>query len=111
MESVPQMCVSVSSCMCLQVFGAQDGPSQNMLQDFPGGPGVKNPPPSAGDVGSIPGRGTKIPGPTKPKASAREKPVQLRPDAAKNKCFLKKKKKVANIRHSDPPFFLPESRK
>ena len=105
------MCVCKLLHVSASVFGAQDGPSQNMLQDFPGGPGVKNPPPSAGDMGLIPGRGTKIPGPTKPKASAREKPVQLRPDAAKNKCFFKKKKKVANIRHSDPPFFLPESRK
>ena len=32
-----------------------------MLWDFPGGPGVKNPPSNAGDVGSTPGRGTKIP--------------------------------------------------
>ena len=29
--------------------------------DFPGGPVVKNPPSCAGDAGSIPGRGTKIP--------------------------------------------------
>ena len=29
--------------------------------DFPGGPGVKNPPSNAGTVGSIPGQGTKIP--------------------------------------------------
>ena len=29
--------------------------------DFPGGPVVKNPPSNAGDVGSIPGQGTKIP--------------------------------------------------
>ena len=29
--------------------------------DFPGGPMVKNPPSNAGDVGSIPGRGTEIP--------------------------------------------------
>ena len=29
-------------------------------RDFPGGPVVKNPPSSAGDAGSIPGRGTKI---------------------------------------------------
>ena len=28
-------------------------------RDFPGGPVVKNPPCSAGDVGSIPGQGTK----------------------------------------------------
>ena len=30
-------------------------------QDFPGGPVVKNPPCNGGDVGSIPGQGTKIP--------------------------------------------------
>ena len=29
--------------------------------DFPGGPVVENLPYNAGDVGSIPGRGTKIP--------------------------------------------------
>ena len=29
--------------------------------DFPGGPVVKNPPPNAGDVSSIPGQRTKIP--------------------------------------------------
>ena len=29
--------------------------------DFPGGPVIKNPPSNAGDAGSIPGRGTKIP--------------------------------------------------
>ena len=33
----------------------------SIFQDFPGGPVVKNPPPNAGDEGSIPGRGTKIP--------------------------------------------------
>ena len=31
------------------------------MRDFSGGPVVKNPPSNAGDVGSIPGRGTKIP--------------------------------------------------
>ena len=30
-------------------------------RDFPGGPAVKNPPCNAGDVSSIPGKGTKIP--------------------------------------------------
>ena len=46
--------------------------------DFPGGPVVKNPPSNAGDVGSIPGRGTKIPHATRqlsPHATTREKPV------------------------------------
>ena len=31
------------------------------IRDFPGGPLVKNVPCNAGDVGSIPGGGTKIP--------------------------------------------------
>ena len=31
------------------------------LRDFPGGPVVKNPPSNAGDTGSTPVRGTKIP--------------------------------------------------
>ena len=31
------------------------------LWDFPGGPVVKNLPSNAGDAGSIPGRGTRIP--------------------------------------------------
>ena len=34
---------------------------QYCIEDFPGGPVVKNPPSNAGDVGSISGRGTKIP--------------------------------------------------
>ena len=42
--------------------------------DFPGGPVVKNPPSNAGDVGSIPGRGTKIPhaGHLSPRTTTRE---------------------------------------
>ena len=32
-----------------------------MKKDVPGGPVVKNPPANAGDMGSIPGPGTKIP--------------------------------------------------
>ena len=35
--------------------------------DFPGRPGVKNSPPSAGGEGSIPGRGAKIPYASRPK--------------------------------------------
>ena len=31
------------------------------IRDFPGGPVVTNPPSNAGDLGSIPGQGTKIP--------------------------------------------------
>ena len=34
---------------------------KSIYRDFPGGPVVKNPPSNAGDAGSIPGRGTKIP--------------------------------------------------
>ena len=34
---------------------------KRVVRDFPGGPVVKNPPSSSGDVGLIPGRGTKIP--------------------------------------------------
>ena len=30
-------------------------------RDFPGSPGVKNPPSNVGDVGSVPGQGTKTP--------------------------------------------------
>ena len=33
----------------------------NLFRDFPGGPVVKNAPSIAGDVGSIPGRGTNNP--------------------------------------------------
>ena len=42
---------------------------KNCTRDFPGGPVIKNLPSKAGDTGSIPGRGTKIPhanGKTKP---------------------------------------------
>ena len=35
--------------------------SKRYVWDFPGGPVVKNPPSNAGDMGLIPGRGTKIP--------------------------------------------------
>ena len=37
-----------------------------LMNDFPGGPAVKNPPSSAWDTGSIPGWGTKIPHATGP---------------------------------------------
>ena len=36
-------------------------PSRFLLRDFSGGPMVKNLPANAGDAGSIPGLGTKIP--------------------------------------------------
>ena len=34
---------------------------KSLSRDFPGGPVVKNPCSNAGDEGSIPGQGTKIP--------------------------------------------------
>ena len=34
---------------------------KTVSEDFPGGPVVKTSPSNAGDVGSIPGQGTKIP--------------------------------------------------
>ena len=40
--------------MVLQAF-------KNQNRDFPSGPVVKNPPYNAGETGSIPGQGTKIP--------------------------------------------------
>ena len=59
--------------------------------DFPGGPVVKNPPSNEGDVGSIPGWGTKIPHTAEQLSLCALEPVpqrrscvlQLRPDAAK----------------------------
>ena len=45
------------------------------FRDFPSGPVVKNPPSSAADAGSIPGRGTKIPraaGQLSPRATTTE---------------------------------------
>ena len=68
--------------------------------DFPGGPVVTNPPCNAGNAGSIPGRGTKIPyaceqliprTTTKDPAWHEEGPnlLQLRPDAANKDPFKK----------------------
>ena len=52
------------------------GSCNNVGGDFPGGPVVKNLPSNAGDVGSIPGWGTKIPHAVgqllSPRASTRE---------------------------------------
>ena len=73
---------------------SQKLPLRSPYRDFPAGPVVKNPPSNAGDVGSIPGRGPKIPhavGQLNPCTTTRE-PVrrnerscvlQLRPNAAK----------------------------
>ena len=54
------------------------GSSKIKNRDFPGGPVVKNPSSNAGDMGSIPGRGTKIPHAAvqlSPHAATREKPA------------------------------------
>ena len=51
---------------------------ESIFRDFSGGPGVKNLPSNAGDVGLTPGQGTKIPqalGLQSPHASTREKPT------------------------------------
>ena len=48
---------------------------KNMHRDFSGGPVVKNPSCNAGDAGSIPGRGTRIPhatGQLSPRATTTE---------------------------------------
>ena len=45
--------------------------------DFPGGPVVKNQPSKAGDAGSIPGQGTKIP----------QAAGQLNPRTLETMCF------------------------
>ena len=43
-----------------QVWTVRDWPKNEPSQDFPGDPGVKNPPSTPGDAGLIPGQGTKI---------------------------------------------------
>ena len=58
----------------------------NVTKDFPGGPVVKNPPSNAGDVGLIPGWGTKIPhamGQLSPHATTTE-PTSLKSPHAVN---------------------------
>ena len=57
------------------MLGERERLSRNSCRDFPGGPVVKNPPSDAGDVGLIPGQGTKIPHALEklsPQASTRE---------------------------------------
>ena len=45
--------------------------SVKTLRDFPGGPVVRNPSSSAGDVGLMPGSGIKIPQAKDPRAAAK----------------------------------------
>lgn len=67
------------------------------VRDLPGGPMDKNLPSNAGNAGSIPSPGTRIPhalGPLSPHAQLRYWALQLKPDTVKNKykIFFKKKK-------------------
>ena len=48
---------------------------QKSCEDFPGGPVVKNLPSNAGDMGSIPGQGTRSHMPWNNKGTTREKPT------------------------------------
>ena len=63
-----------------------------MIQDFPGGPGIKKSPSSAGDPGLIPGQETKIPqasGATKPTCHTREATgaaMKIPPATTKTQC-------------------------
>ena len=64
-------------------------------RDFPDGPVVKNPPSNAGDVGSIPGQGTKIPhasGQLSPRATTREpvRPGARMPQLERSSCAATK---------------------
>ena len=61
------------------------------LQDFPGGPGVKNLPAKAGDMGSIPGRGRfHMPQGSKAPAPQLLKPVHLRAELRNQRSTAKK---------------------
>ena len=60
-----------------------------MFRDLPGGPMVKNPRSNAGDVGSIPGQGTKI-----PHATGATKPMHRPHPETKTQCSQKNPKKT-----------------
>ena len=72
--------------------------------DFPGGPGVKNPPSNAGDAGSIPGQGTKIPhaaGQLSPHATTTE-PMCSRAHVAQLERSPRATRKDPECRKEDP---------
>ena len=46
-------------CLCPHKGKQSSGKPAVGRRDFPGGPGIENPPSRAGDLGSIPGQGTK----------------------------------------------------
>ena len=86
------------------------------LLDFPAGPVVKNPPSTAGDVGSVPGRGTKIPRAagqlsrcttTEPRRLKwRARVLQLERSlraTTKTRCSQKKKKKQQTLSSNGKP--------
>ena len=76
------------------------------VRDLPGGPMVKNLPSNAGNAGSTPSPGTRIPhalGQLSPHAQLQCWALQLRPDTVKNtyKIFFKKGKEN-NLPKSHP---------
>ena len=61
---LPTMLLVLTVALFVVVRSCQFGRVKDKMwwgRDFPGGPVVKNPPSNAGDTGSIPGEGTKIP--------------------------------------------------
>ena len=71
-------------------------PLKLLFWDFPGSPAVKNWPSSAGDLGSIPAWGTKIPhapGQVKPCTTTTDKPACRNQDLTYKQINIKKKKK------------------
>lgn len=73
-------------CLQLTILGCA---LNTLLEDFPGGPVVKNPPAHTGDTGSIPGLGTKIPHATGQLSlcSATTEPVLQSPEATTTKAL------------------------
>ena len=64
---------------CGSLMKEKDTLKTDQVRDFPGGPVVKNLPASAGDTGSSPGLGTKIP-----------YPLEVVARNLRNSCFKKK---------------------
>ena len=61
-KTIPSKFLYVSSRM-QNARQVQNFLLKSTTRDFPGGPGIKDAPANAGDTGSIPGLGTKIPHP------------------------------------------------
>lgn len=80
--SCAECCVCIPSLLPHQSIWFKVPPKEKRNPDFPRGPMVKNSPSNAGDVGSIPGCGTKTPtcnGATKPTCSRAHTPQQKIP--------------------------------